>query len=220
MRRCDMRGIATVAVVLGLAAGLLGMFAFSAPFGRAGAASVQQREDQVTIFGGLDRALDDLGWQHSPPGPYIVALDTADYPAGSVFRFETVLVVDDDTTACGRLFDLTDGIALSGTELCYATSVGQHYEGRLRSEPFALLSGGHEYIFEGLCEGYCVDTMLTGARVIVEWTETSPAVGGIALLPDVSDSSPSNYIALAALAAVAVVALSAGARYARRRWLR
>jgi hypothetical protein len=44
-------------------------------------------------------------------------------------------------------------------------------------------------------------------------------VGGIALLPDASGSSAPGYIALAALAATALVALTAGAWYARRRWL-
>jgi hypothetical protein len=44
-------------------------------------------------------------------------------------------------------------------------------------------------------------------------------VGGIAQLPDVSDSSARNYIPLAALAAAALLALTAGAWYARRRWL-
>ena len=47
----------------------------------------------------------------------------------------------------------------------------------------------------------------------------SPPVGGIAELPDVSDSSSRNYIALAALAAAALAALCAGAWYARRQWL-
>ena len=42
-------------------------------------------------------------------------------------------------------------------------------------------------------------------------------VGGIAALPDVSDSSGRSYVALAALAAAALVALSAGGWYARRR---
>jgi len=45
-------------------------------------------------------------------------------------------------------------------------------------------------------------------------------VGGIAVLPDVSDSSGRSYIALAALAAAAVVALATGGWYARRRWTR
>ena len=45
-------------------------------------------------------------------------------------------------------------------------------------------------------------------------------VGGLAELPEVSGSSGPNYIALAGLAAAALVALSAGAWYARRRWLR
>ena len=47
-----------------------------------------------------------------------------------------------------------------------------------------------------------------------------PPVGSIAELPDISDSSAPNYIALAGLAATALVALTAGAWYARRRWLR
>jgi parallel beta-helix repeat protein len=45
-------------------------------------------------------------------------------------------------------------------------------------------------------------------------------VGGIAQLPDSPGSSAPNYIALAALAAAALAALTAGAWYARRRWLR
>jgi subtilisin family serine protease len=45
------------------------------------------------------------------------------------------------------------------------------------------------------------------------------AVGGIAELPDVSGSSAPNYVLLAGLAAAAILALTAGAWYARRRWL-
>jgi hypothetical protein len=44
-------------------------------------------------------------------------------------------------------------------------------------------------------------------------------VGGIAELPDVSDSAGRNYIALAGLAAAALFALGAGGWYARRRWV-
>jgi hypothetical protein len=45
-------------------------------------------------------------------------------------------------------------------------------------------------------------------------------VGGIAQLPDAADSSGRNYIPVAALAAAAaLLALTAGAWYARRRWL-
>jgi hypothetical protein len=46
-----------------------------------------------------------------------------------------------------------------------------------------------------------------------------PPVGGVAALPEVSDSAGRNYVALAGLAAV-VVALGAGGWYARRRPLR
>jgi len=48
----------------------------------------------------------------------------------------------------------------------------------------------------------------------------TPPVGGIAELPNVSDSSAPNYIALAAVATVALLALTATAWYARRRWRR
>jgi hypothetical protein len=45
-------------------------------------------------------------------------------------------------------------------------------------------------------------------------------VGGLAELPDVSDSSGRNYVLLGGLAAAALVALGAGGWYARRRWVR
>ncbi|UCH87763.1 MAG: FG-GAP repeat protein [Dehalococcoidia bacterium] len=44
-------------------------------------------------------------------------------------------------------------------------------------------------------------------------------VGGIAELPEVSDSAGRNYIALAGLAAAVLAALTVGGWYARRRWL-
>ena len=46
-----------------------------------------------------------------------------------------------------------------------------------------------------------------------------PAVGGVAELPSVSDSSDPNYAAPAGLAAAGLLALAAGAWYARRRWI-
>ena len=65
---------------------------------------------------------------------------------------------------------------------------------------------------------------IRGASVYVFPSEPGPStptpVGGIAELPEVSDSSAPNYIALAALAAAALVALTAGTWYARRRWSR
>ena len=59
------------------------------------------------------------------------------------------------------------------------------------------------------CDGYTTKVCCTA---------TGGAVGGIAELPEVTDSSRPNYIGLAALAAAAVVALAAGAWYVRRRF--
>jgi len=56
-----------------------------------------------------------------------------------------------------------------------------------------------------------------------EYIPPYPPVGGLAELPDASDSAGRNYVALAALAALAaaaLVALSAGGWYVRRRWVR
>jgi hypothetical protein len=57
---------------------------------------------------------------------------------------------------------------------------------------------------------------------VLDWTATAgyEPVGGIAVLPDVSDSSVPNYIPLVAVAAAALVALTAGGWHARRRRLR
>jgi hypothetical protein len=56
----------------------------------------------------------------------------------------------------------------------------------------------------------------------LNWTATvgTEPVGGIAVLPDVSASSVSNYIPLVGLAAAALIALTAGGWHARRRRLR
>ena len=67
----------------------------------------------------------------------------------------------------------------------------------------------------GTPNGPYAEVTITDDEVI-----SSVSVGGLAELPDVSDSSSRNYVALAGLAAAALVALTAGAWCARRRWLR
>jgi len=57
----------------------------------------------------------------------------------------------------------------------------------------------------------------TGHGLVAVDTSCPAPVGGIAELPDASDSSGRNYVALGALAAAALLALSAGAWYVRRR---
>jgi hypothetical protein len=56
---------------------------------------------------------------------------------------------------------------------------------------------------------------------VLDWTAVAAPipVGGIAVLPDVSDSAPGDYVALTGLAAAVLAALTAGAWCARRRWL-
>jgi hypothetical protein len=59
----------------------------------------------------------------------------------------------------------------------------------------------------------------TGNDPDILYATEGPPVGGVAELPEVSDSAERNCIALAGLAAAALVALGAGGWYARRRWL-
>jgi len=76
---------------------------------------------------------------------------------------------------------------------------------------------------EALCELYGCDIWDANQEyglIAVDSACSPHAVGGMAELPDVSDSSAANYIALTGLAAAALVALTGGAWYAGRRWLR
>ncbi|KPJ51504.1 MAG: hypothetical protein AMJ38_00245 [Dehalococcoidia bacterium DG_22] len=77
------------------------------------------------------------------------------------------------------------------------------------------------FLSEGNAEGTLRLAMVDCDTGVLPWTAvvSSPPVGGIAELPDVSDSSARNYVALAGLAAAALVALTTGAWHARRRRL-
>jgi hypothetical protein len=87
---------------------------------------------------------------------------------------------------------------------------------------------------DGICDPGVVDPSCTGSdncRLVYNPSQTDTdddgigdacesgaPVGGIADLPDVSDSSSRNYVALAALSATALLALTAAGWYARRPW--
>jgi DNA-binding beta-propeller fold protein YncE len=62
-------------------------------------------------------------------------------------------------------------------------------------------------------------TDLAGPLSFAYFEAPATPVGGIAELPDVGGSGTANRTALAALSAAALLALTAGAWYARRRWL-
>jgi len=79
------------------------------------------------------------------------------------------------------------------------------------------------FLSEGNAEGTLrlVTSWCDTGVLDLDWTATiTTVVGGIAVLPDVSDSAVPNYIPLVGLAAAALVALTAGGWHARRRRLR
>ena len=146
-------------------------------------------------------------------------IDTTRFPAGAVFTFN---VSGREYVASSHCFRLAEVVTdnqfdpVPSSEVC--TSAPPNFFA-LQSGPLALSSGNHIYMLQWKQVSGGDSAWLGTVRVLADWQEYSPAVGGTALLPDIGDSSPSNYITLAALVGLAVVALSGGARYARRRWL-
>lgn len=131
--------------------------------------TLQVREDQITIFdnccgGVLVPASSEFQtiWDF-----LLVGLDPLDYPASSVFRLEVVLSKGPGTD-CLRLFNMTSGSAVSGSESCISGAGVV----RQRFGPFGLVAGEHSYTVQGQSDyagGY-----LVAARIIVEWTELVP----------------------------------------------
>jgi len=220
-----MRGIVAVAVVLGLAAGLLGMFAFSELSDRAGAAGYVTRQAEVSLIATLNDSVKGIAGEAYNVTPAVVGIDTTKFPSGTTFTFNVNGEAGSASAHCLRLVEIVEpGIPhvfnpVTGSEVCTSVSDDDEYVA-LQSGPITLPTGNHMYSFQWKqTDGILIFTIGT-IRVLAEWQEYSPAVGGTALLPNISDSSPSNYIALAALAGLALVALSGGARYVRRRWSR
>jgi len=218
-----MRRVTRLAVVLAVVAGLLAMFAVTALSDRAGAAGYRPEQAEVSLV-----AITGMGVGLTPGEPYqntgaAAAIDTTSFPTGATFTFNvsgTGPVVDN--SCCFRLAEVDPPNTVNpvaNSEVCKTVSVAGEYFA-LESEPLTLLAGEHIYILQiKLVSGATGQAGLGNARVVAKWTEPTAAVGGIALLPTISDSSAYNYIALAGVAAAVLFTLAAGVRHARRRWL-
>jgi hypothetical protein len=137
----------------------------------------QQREDQITLFAEMvgSQALhcsgcspQDWSFFGSDTEYPIIALDASDYPATSSFRLDATFT---DHAAfeegCMRLFDLTETAAVSGSDVCFNSGAVPIDLLRLRSGPFQISDGEHEYALQS--------RGLSGrgksAFLIIEWTE-------------------------------------------------
>lgn len=193
-----MRNVIGLVVVLCLASGLIGAFAVNELAGEAGAAPgcppkcptpsatasptpapPQQREDQITMFsqsanGPSTQVTSDFA---DVSGQFAAALDPADYPPATIFRFEVVAGSGGNASShCIRLFDASANAPVSGSDQCITVSasptISYH---RLRSGPLALGSGEHEYKVQGKSESLffpdCCGIQVSAARIIAEWTE-------------------------------------------------
>jgi hypothetical protein len=210
------------ALIGGLAAGLMGMFAFAELSDRAGAQGYVTRQTEVTLL-----AHHGVVFQGTPGEEYrdtyaSVSIDATKFPDDTTFTLNVSGLETAENSHCFRLAEVvvvppdTFINPVSGSEVCTWVFWYDAYFAR-QSDPFTLSSGDHIYMFQWKQANGELSVGLGTIRVLAEWQEYSPAVGGIALLPDIGDSSASNYIALAALAGLVVVAITAGARYARRR---
>ncbi len=132
----------------------------------------QQREDQITITAARVDFVAGEFWQ-SPAASFnaIVALDPADYPAGTEYRYESVLAIESaDMTGCTRLYNLTTDLPVAGSEICLTVTTPPLTE-RLRSGPIALSSGENEYTIQSICLQPACGASWHATRIIAEWTE-------------------------------------------------
>ncbi len=178
-----MRSIIGLAIVLALASGLLGAFAYGQLFGPAGAApAVQAREDQITIWaeaaGPAIRISASYGEWPGPATSHVLALDTAEYPTSLVAKFEATWFSGAGATSCLRLYDKTLDTAVPGGEVCHTSAQAGGIEAvRVRSGEISLPFGEHEYIVQSKCEPALPcqtggsNMTVSAARIIAEWTE-------------------------------------------------
>jgi len=133
-------------------------------------------------------------------------------------------------TSCGGTYDTV--LTLSAVDNAHAASAGQYPTNVCLSADAETVdcwlgaSCGPSYACLATISGTsnasvadCNGTDDYATKVCCYAGDPLP-VGGLAELPEVSGSSGPNYVALAGLAAAALVALSAGAWYARRRWVK
>ncbi len=213
-------GLALVAgIILGCTAGNLLNFKAS-----ASATAGQQGEAQIALIAdgqGIVYGYPPNTWlfltednNGSPDaGPFLVALDSADYPANSTVQLETVLKAY--ATECVRLTE--DRTAIDETETCHTSPSPAVV--RVRSAPVPLASGEHEYSIQGKTDGNA--ETLYAARIIVDWTNSS-VVGGVAEPPDLATRTGASgigggtYAVLGAAGGVLAITV-AGTVAARRR---
>ena len=135
-------------------------------------AAPQQREDQITIFsdwngqseGGSFSEASYFSIVWSP----VVALDTADYPADTSFRYEVTFGEFSTHALCLRLADFATEVQVTSSEICHdAGGPVRHRTGSLE-----LPSGEHDYRIQARCPSApCTYEHWNGARIIAEWTE-------------------------------------------------
>ena len=176
-----------------------------------------------------------------------LALDASGYPVVS-YGFDLKVLHCNDTDCSGGDESITSpdtggsvgytSLALDGSGNPVISYVGGNFDLKVLHCNDADCAGGNESIQSpdtvgdvGAFTSLALDT--SGNPVVSYYDETNgnlkvlhcgnpncvEPVGGIAELPEVSDSAGRNSVALAGLAAAALVALGAGGWYARRRWL-
>ncbi len=147
----------------------------------------QKREDQVVIFSqpnlGAGPSIERKNRVWAELEDYVpvgLVLNPADYPSSASFSFQAVWFAAPRATSCLRLFDTTTNTVVEGSEVCH-TNPAEHPGSelvRVRSAPFVVPFGEHEYTVQGKCGNlnpdpafWCSVPAVGDTRIIVEWTE-------------------------------------------------
>ncbi len=220
-----------IIIVVAAAIGVLVGVQLAKPTGTTLAVTTQPREDQIVIFwdGNFQPEQPEQFETLRPAGsettPLMVALDAKRYPQQSQFRLEAALTYESGPqgTNCFRLFNLTSNSAVVGSDICVPAGDSPHPAQLVRSEPFILEAGQHNYGVQGMvqCGGeLCRPSLVWAARIIAEWEEPLatagklPATGAGDIVEAGSQGKPSGSpLPLEASVALGVLVLGAGGLY-------
>jgi len=133
----------------------------------------QQREDQVVILASEGFIGGQVFGPVGGAGIHVMAFDPADYPSGATFRFEATWAGSVFVQTCFRLLDRVARVNIAESEVCFTRIEDHPFAGevRIRSAPFTLPAGEHEYKIQGKCDVPGCNATVGAARIIVEWTE-------------------------------------------------
>lgn len=102
------------------------------------------------VGGGQSPGLVFIGIRECPEAPGFsedldLQLDSSKYPTTTTAKLDLFMRQGPDSHFCIRLYNVTTGTAVEGSEVCRTNTSSEPMAGRIRSTPFSLDSGINDY---------------------------------------------------------------------------